>query len=115
MDAAERAALKAAVDAAVRARVEAENRALLADRGGDADLCSGCEMPRSDFTPGCKICWNRHRQWQAGRRAYPYAGGPDPSLFARMRLFSTQLEIDRMRENIEAARQARGIGWKVVA
>lgn len=111
----ERARLKAAVDQAVRARVEAENTSLRSDRGGGVDLCSGCGMPRSDWTPGCKTCWNRHRNWRKGRNGYPYAGGPDELLARRVRLLSEQMAIDAQRGSTERARLALGIGWKIVA
>ena len=115
LPACERARLRAEIDRAVRARVEAENRLLLADRGVGADLCSGCGMPRSDWTPACKTCWNRHRNWQRRRRNYPYAGGPDELLARRVRIIGTQLMIDGVRAKIEENRQALTIGWKIVA
>ncbi len=87
----ERATLRRLVDQAVRERVAAENAKL--------DLCAGCDMPRSDWTPGCKTCWNRWRNYQRLRTRCPYP--VDPSFYARMRMIAERWEVVAQRAKAE--------------
>ena len=91
----ERLALRRIVDAAKRARIAVANEGL--------SLCSGCGMPRDDWTPGCPTCRNRHY-----KRSRRYPGGEhryDPLLSARVRICSEQLTIDHTREHLAFAAQ----------
>lgn len=98
MTAAEREAVRAKVDELTRLRVEIENE--------DLRLCSGCGMPMSDWTPGCKTCWNRWRNYETGRtKTCPYP--VDPSFFQRMRVIAERWEVVRLREKIERVNEKR--------
>ena len=85
----ERLALRAAIDRAVRDRVERENECLR--------LCSGCQMPMSDWTPGCHQCWNRHRNYETKRTRCPYP--IDASFWNRMRVVSERWAMENLRAN----------------
>lgn len=74
----ERVALRQAIDAAKRARIEAENATL--------KLCGGCGMPYADWTPGCRLCWDRHRRHD-----------PPLALRVRIRDFTERLSTDALR------------------
>lgn len=96
----ERRTLRELIDRAVRERVAAENSRLVGkgNRGLAPALCSGCAMPWSDWTPGCGVCWDRHRNWGRKRSRYPFAGGYDELLGRRVRLLSERLQIDQSRD-----------------
>lgn len=88
MTRAELVELRLRVDAAVRARVAVEN--------AKVELCLGCNMPRGDWTPGCRTCFSRHDNWIRGKYESPYVVD-SVTLAAHVRVISAQLEIDRMR------------------
>lgn len=94
----ERLALRLAVNQAVRARIAAENDRL--------QLCSTCRMPMSDWTPGCKTCWNRHRNYETGRTRCPYV--VDPNFYARMRMIAERWNLEKNRERSERRIAAQG-------
>ena len=93
----ERASLRVLIDRARRAQIAAENEHL--------DLCAGCSMPYSDWTPGCRACWHRHRNYvrrpQGNRQAFrdvaPRPVELEAVLWRRVAEFTERLNGERLR------------------
>ncbi len=88
LDADTRTRVRMKIDELTRLRVAVENENL--------DLCKSCGMPRSDWTPGCQTCWDRHRSYEKGRTKCPYLVD-SAALHAQVRWFGESMMVIRER------------------